>query len=160
MRTTKNSLHQRSSAQRTNYSFRLERWHRTTLYVLLGALFLTGCLWLIAHYFMSQQTEFGPQNSPFQHLALKMHAFFVMPFCFIVGSLLLQHIRRAFQARKNIFSGATMLLTILILVMTAFGLDYISNEESHVTWSLVHWILGCCLPLFLWTHIKMGRKLN
>lgn len=158
MRTTKNSLHHHSSTPRTSFSFRLERWHRVTLYTLLGALFLTGCLWLIVRYFMSQQTEFGPQNSPVQHLALKIHAFFVMPFCFIIGSLLLQHIRRAFQAQKNIYSGTVLLLTILILVITAYGLDYISNEESHVTWSLVHWILGSSLPIILWLHIQIGHK--
>jgi len=82
-----------------------------------------------------------------------------MPFCFLIGSLLLHHIRRAFQARKNIFSGVIVLSTISILALTAYGLDYIADEDSHTTWSMIHWILGSSVPIILWLHIRIGRKL-
>ncbi|MBI3286042.1 MAG: DUF4405 domain-containing protein [Burkholderiales bacterium] len=151
MRTQKHSLHHRPQ-------FRLERWHRRTLYALLAGLLLSGLAWLQAHYFLRVAGEFGDTIHPLEHWAMQAHGALVMPFCFLLGSLLLQHMRRAHHARRNRASGWSMLGVLLSLVLTAYGLYYLASETSRPWWSLAHWSIGLALPLLLWLHIALGRR--
>lgn len=154
----KHSLHHPSLKPATRLSFRLERWHRRVLYGLLGLLLVSGLLWLWAHYFLTGVNDFGTIMSPLEHWSMQLHGAIVFPFSFIVGSLLLQHMRRAHKAGANRVSGWSMVALLSILALTGYGLYYLASEESRPWWSLIHWLLGCSLPILICLHILLGRR--
>jgi hypothetical protein len=138
--------------------FKLERWHRWTLYGVGLALLATGLLWLLAHYFMRVQGEFGETPHPLEHLAIQIHGALAMPALFFVGSLLNNHMRRAYYARRNLGSAWVLVAALSYLCISALGLYYLATDTSRTIWSMSHWILGLTLPILLVLHIRYGRK--
>ncbi len=157
MRHRESHLRHPSSRQRQP-GFKLERWHRRCIYAVSTCLFITGMLWLLAHYFMRVMGEFGPNIHPLEPWSIKLHGAGAMVGLFFIGSLMNSHIRRAIKAKRNVFSGWTMIAIMLILVISGYGLYYLAGENNRAIWSAVHWIIGLLFPCFLILHILLGRK--
>ncbi len=157
MRSHKHSLHP-PSLNKKHLGFSLEAWQRRFIYFLFAALSLSGGLWLIAHYFLRTQSEFGESIHPWEHPAMQAHAAFALALCIISGSLIHWHIKRANDAACNRKSGWTMVGLMLILLLSGYGLLYLANDDSHAWWSLVHWVIGLGSPALLWLHIVLGRR--
>lgn len=148
--------HSRSRA----VNFRLERWHRWAIYGVCAALFLTGLLWLVAHYFLRTPGEFGDTVHPLEHLSMQMHGAISMIAWFFIGSLLNNHIRRAHNAHRNVLTGWLMISLLTWLTVSGYGLYYLVTDNNHQIWSLSHWISGILLPVLLVWHISSGRRLR
>lgn len=138
--------------------FRLERWHRRSLYGFSSLLLISGVLWLIARYFLRVATEFGETIHPLEHIAMQIHGAAVIFTLFFVGSLLLQHIRRAYRARKNLTSAWLLIAALVILSITGYALYYLVNDANRTWVSLLHWTLGLMSPAILVAHIVLGRR--
>ncbi|HTD03136.1 DUF4405 domain-containing protein [Undibacterium sp.] len=156
----KPSPHHLSHSRSRAVSFRLERWHRWTLYGVGTALLLTGLLWLLAHYFLRVAGEFGETVHPLEHLSMQMHGAVSMIAWFFIGSLLNNHIRRAHNARRNTLTGWLMIALLSWLTVSGYGLYYLVTENNHHLWSLLHWISGILLPALVIWHISAGRRLR
>ena len=128
------------------------------MYAVIASLTLSGIVWLIAHFFLRQASEFGESVHPWEHPAIQVHGALAMLSCFFVGSLLQLHIRRAHRAKRNRASGWSMITLLASLLVSGYGLYYLASENSHVIWSTVHWVLGLALPALLVLHIYIGRK--
>lgn len=138
--------------------FRLERWHRWTIYAVGLGLLVTGVLWLVAHYFLRAAGEFGETVHPLEHLSMQLHGAIGMFALFFAGSLLNNHIRRANNARRNRTTGWLMITLLAWLSASGYGLYYWATENNHVVWSWSHWISGIALPALLVWHVKVGRQ--
>jgi hypothetical protein len=163
MRPPKTSLHHPSQQlvphwQQRQQHFRLERWHRRSLYALVAALTLSGAVWLIAHFFLRQTSEFGETLHPWEHPAIQVHGALAMIALFLTGALLQLHMRRAHRAGRNRASGWSMVAAFAALSISGYGLYYLAAEQSRFWWSGTHWLLGLALPLLLLLHILIGRK--
>ncbi|WP_339939274.1 DUF4405 domain-containing protein [Undibacterium luofuense] len=156
MRHHKTSLH--SSAQRAQPRFRIERWHRYSLYALLAGLWLSGLIWLLVRYTLRTVTEYGEVPHAAEHPLMQLHGALLWFWLFLWGSLLLQHIRRAHQAQRNRRSGWTLISLLLIVSLSAYGLYYLAAENSRPVWSWLHAGSGIVLPLILFWHIRRGRR--
>ncbi|SDY21603.1 hypothetical protein SAMN04515617_111101 [Collimonas sp. OK242] len=153
----KQSLHHPRIRQQI-LRFRLERWHRISLYGISGLLTASGILWLIVHYFLRVAGEFGETVNPVEPWSMKLHGAAAMAMLFFVGSLLLSHIRRAHHARRNRYSGWSMAALLAWLTISGYALYYIASEASRPLWSAGHWMPGLLLPLLLVLHIFLGRS--
>lgn len=138
--------------------FRLERWHRFSLYGISGLLTVSGILWLIVHFFLRVAGEFGETVNPVEPWSMKLHGAAAMAMLFFVGSLLITHIRRAHLARRNRYSGWSMAALSALLTVSGYALYYIASESSRPFWSAGHWVLGLLFPLLLVLHIFLGRR--
>ena len=138
--------------------FRLERWHRWAIFSVGLGLLATGMLWLLAHYFLKQQGEFGETVHPMEHLSMQVHGAISMFAWFFVGSLLNNHIRRAHNAKRNRATGWLMITLLAWLSASGYGLYYWVTENYHVVWSWSHWMSGILLPALLVWHISAGRR--
>jgi hypothetical protein len=138
--------------------FRLERWHRFSLYGVSGLLAASGVLWLIARYFLRAAGEFGEAVNPLEPWAMKLHGAAAMAALFFVGSLLNNHIRRAHHGRRNRYSGWSMVALLSLLTASGYALYYLASESSRPLWSAAHWILGLLFPALLVLHIFLGRR--
>lgn len=158
MRSHKHSLHHASLLKNHVQHFRLERWHRWSMYAVIAALTSSGLVWLIAHFFLRQTSEFGESVHPWEHPAIQLHGALAMLSCFFIGSLLQLHIRRAHRARRNRASGWSMITLLASLLISGYGLYYLASENNHAIWSITHWGLGLALPALLVLHIFIGRR--
>ncbi|MFZ6643780.1 DUF4405 domain-containing protein [Undibacterium sp. TC4M20W] len=160
MRTHKHSLHRRPLPNAAVQQFKLEAWHKYSLYALVAALFASGLAWLLARYFLRVTGEYGESIHPLEHWAMQAHGALIIPLSFLAGGLMFQHMRRAHRALRNRYSGWSMLATLLWLALTGYALYYFASETLRPYWSAAHWIVGLALPLLLWLHIRLGRRLS
>lgn len=76
----------------------------------------------------------------------------------VFGSLLLGHIRRAWQHHQNRLSGGSMVALMMWLTLTGYALYYFGGEESRPIISAVHWVIGISALPLLALHIVSGRR--
>jgi hypothetical protein len=138
-------------------SIRLGKLQRSMVFSLTIALAGTGLLWLASHYLPSMQTEFGAPH-PTEPWALRLHGAAAMGFLVGLGSLLPVHVRRAWQAGRNVRTGAAMLAGIAALIVTGYALYYASSESLRPWISAIHWGIGLALVPALLLHEHEGGK--
>ena len=160
MRSHKPSLHHRPLTAHVQQQFKLERWHRRSLYALVALLLVSGLAWLLAHFALRVPGEFGDTIHPLEHWAMQVHGALIVPACVLIGSLLFQHMRRAHRAGRNRNSGWSMVIWLSWLAISGYGLYYFASENSRPLWSVAHWAAGCALPALLCLHIWLGRRMR
>jgi hypothetical protein len=138
--------------------FRLERWHRRSVYATFAVLLLTGAAWLLLRYFMRPVGEFGETINPLEPWAIKLHGAAAMAALFFAGSLLHLHMRRALKAGRNLVTGWAMVGTLAFLVLTGYGLYYVAGDADRPLWSALHWVVGLVVAILFVLHIVVGRR--
>ncbi|WP_295009193.1 hypothetical protein [uncultured Dechloromonas sp.] len=129
--------------------------HRRLIYLAFAFLVLSGLVWLGGRYGLRSDPELP---HPLEAWALKLHGAAAMLGLLALGSVLPQHVRFAWRARRNRTSGATMLSLAGILILTGYGLYYAADENLRPWISLAHWASGLVLPAGLIWHVAAGRR--
>ena len=138
-------------------NLRLERWHRRCIYASCLILLLSGAAWLTAKYFLRPVGQFGETIHPIEPWAIKVHGAATMAILFFLGSLMNSHFRRALKSGRNLVSGWMMLVTMMLLTLTGFGLYYVASESDRPLWSRIHWTVGLGLAVLIVVHVLVGR---
>ena len=138
-------------------SLRLGGWHQTYLYVVGVLLVLSGALWLVFHYFVRIEGDFGPTLHPLEPVWLSVHGIAAAAILVGFGSVLPGHVRRAWTASHNRISGGVFFTVMLTLTITGYLLYYVGAEAVRGPMSMLHWIVGLALPLLAVWHIWRGR---
>jgi len=136
----------------------LGRRRRWTLYFIALGTWLSGGLWLLYHYFLVKQGEFGPETNPLEPWWLKLHGAFAFAALWIFGVLWGIHITKAWPHRKRRWSGGTMTGIFLLLIVSGYLLYYVGDEKARPIVSALHWIVGLASPLALLWHRLRWRK--
>jgi len=137
---------------------RLSHGHRRWVYWSGAALFASGALWLVFHYFLRQHGEFGETPHPLEVWWLRLHGACAMLALVVTGSLLPIHVRRGWHQRKNLLAGSVVVAVVLLLIASGYALYYYGGEEARPLISAFHWIVGLGAPLTLIWHILRGRR--
>ncbi len=132
----------------------LTRGRRNTVYLVAAGVWLTGCLWLISHYFMTNKDEFGFDIiHPLQSWSLIAHAIFSFWAIWMFGVLWPIHIKMAWIAKVRWVSGGGLFLVLTWLSVTGFASYYLSNDIWR-TWNFFgHWIPGVASAAAFWLHV-------
>ena len=145
-----------SSLQRR--SVRLGRPTRLGLYIVGIGVWLTGGLWLLFHYFLVSQGEFGPQTNPLEPWWLKLHGAFAFATVWMFGLLWSVHVTKAWPISRRRLSGGMMAGTIGWLTLSGYLLYYVGNDNVRSVISVLHWAIGLAAPLaFLWHRFPRWR---
>lgn len=142
----------------SHLQIRFSHDHKRALYAIFLTLWLSGALWLLFHYFLQAQGDFGPQPHPLQQWWLRLHGLAAFATLVAIGSVLPIHARRAWQLKKNRASGLSMKVVSFWLAITGYALYYFSSDDNAAWLPMLHWIVGLALPLLLVLHIKRGRS--
>lgn len=132
--------------------------HKHFLYSVFSLLWLSGALWLLFHYFMRVDSEFGPAPHAAEIWCLRLHGLLVFAALLALGSVLPVHAQRAWQLKKNRRSGLMMKGLFLWLAITGYALYYFASDSNENWLPLLHWGAGIGLPLMLLLHIRTGRQ--
>ena len=138
-------------------AIRLGRWQQTYLYSVGALLVLSGILWLIFHYFVRTEGEFGPTLHPLEPWWLRIHGIAAAAFLIGFGSVLPGHVRRAWGAARNRITGTIFFAVMVTLTLSGYLLYYIGADAVREVMSLVHWAVGLALPVLTVWHVWRGR---
>ncbi|MBS0432831.1 MAG: hypothetical protein JSS21_10580 [Proteobacteria bacterium] len=134
---------------------RLHRWHYYALLIAFLGVAISGVLWSLLY------DALGREPGDFSRTLMQWHGAFAMLSLLAIGAMLPQHVRFAWHAARNRWSGTTMLLAAAALVVTGYGLYY--ADESLRDWSKwIHLGIGigaiAALPLHIWLGRRRARR--
>jgi hypothetical protein len=136
---------------------RLSPRRRHALYAALGAALGTGILWLIFHYFLTRQGEFGSEPHPLEAWWLRLHGACAFAVLWLGGMLWSVHIRPALSRPGKRVSGLLLLACLMILAATGYLLYYAADEGVRDVVRWAHWLVGILLAVVLPIHIIRAR---
>lgn len=132
---------------------------RWSLYIIGMGVWLSGGLWLLFHYFVVRQGEFGPQVHPLEPWWLKIHGAFAFASIWIFGLMWGIHVTKAWPGKRRRWSGSTMVGVFAWLTLTGYLLYYVGDEKARPILSILHWGLGLACPVFfLWHRLSPPKQ--
>lgn len=149
-----------SDTRRAAHPFGLGIPHRrkAALYAALAALFGTGILWLVFHYFMQAPGEFGPQPHALEAWWLRLHGACAFVLLWFAGLLWGTHARPALLQPRWRISGISILALLALLAATGYLLYYAADDVLREIVRLTHWLTGLALAVPLLIHVIGIRR--
>ena len=136
---------------------RLPFSHALTIHLVACVLFASGAV--AALYDILEATGRDEPFSPsLKAWALAVHGGAVMIFLVLVGTVLPNHVLRAWKSRRNRISGSFFLAAIGVMIISGYGLLYFSGERLRVVTQWTHVIVGVCEPFLFVMHLILGRR--
>ncbi len=137
---------------------RLDQETKIWFYCIFSALFFSGILWLVIHYFYNGQIEFDSPSAAWQPMLMKIHGATAMGALVILGVLIPAHMQRGWKQRRNLFAASILIGLCVVMILSGYGLYYCGDDQLRSWVSGVHSAAGCLLPFILLWHIVSGRK--
>lgn len=129
---------------------RLGPWHRIATLAALALVALTGVLWFVLHDLIEDEP------SRLAHMLLVLHGVSAYAALIVFGSLFPLHMRSGWLRRRNVASGASMLIAMAVLIVTALALYY-GDEETRPAARWVHIGVGLAACVMIGLHMILGR---
>lgn len=142
--------------QRPRKAVRPGRRQRLTAYWSSALLLASGTLWLIAHYLLPLP-EFAARH-PLETWAMRLHGGATLFGLAVFGSLWGNHLLPAWKQGRHRPHGGALALFWLLLILTGYGLYYLSDEAIRAMASTSHIAVGAALPLGLAVHVSRARR--
>lgn len=131
---------------------------RQMLYLALAATLLSGLGWLLAHYLLPLPEDAA--RHPLETWSIRSHGLAAMFALAVHGAYWQQHIAHASRQRRHFVSGILLLAAWLLLILSGYGLYYLTDEGLRATTSLAHWSIGLALPVALLAHLRQRWRLR
>lgn len=131
---------------------------KRALYAAFAASFVTGILWLVFHYFLMRQGEFGAEPHPLENWWLRLHGASAFVMLWFIGVLWGTHARPALAQARWRVSGIAILTLLSLLAASGYLLYYAGDDAWHDGARLVHWVLGLSLIVPLSIHLIGVRR--
>lgn len=139
------------SAPAASPTLPVNRWRQAVEWAVVG-LTLSGVAWLTARYVFVSETEFGRQLPSWAARVLAIHGGIAMLSLVAIGAWLPTHVAPRLRRSSGLVTGVLQLGLLAVMAVTGFGLYYLADESSRPAWSVVHWIAGLVLAIFLLVH--------
>ena len=130
---------------------KLPSFQKVNAYIFFSIVAITGIWWILLSEVMSSI------NLKLIHRILIVHGI-TATFCLMIfGSLMTQHIRVAWQLKKNRVSGGISIFTIGLIILSGLGLYY-AEEDQQMIYEWAHIVMGLLVVFLIPIHIIFGRK--
>lgn len=137
---------------------RLTPRHQRWVHGCFAALWLSGVVWLLFHYFLQVPGAFGPRPHELEAWWLRLHGLAMMATLVVVGTTWIHHAHKAWRLSKNRVLGGMIVAHLVWLAATGYALYYVSSDVNDAWLPLLHWAPGLALPAVVAAHILVGRK--
>jgi hypothetical protein len=136
----------------------MPRRQRLAVYVVVGALWLSGCLWLCLDQFLSKRGEFGVAPHPLEPAILLIHGVIAILSMYLFGWVTARHILRRWPERVRRISGGTLGTIFVLLTLSGFALFFVSDDEWQHIAAWTHDVLGLGVTAFAIQHWFFVRR--
>jgi hypothetical protein len=138
------------------YPQRMSVGLRSAVMLTFGALWLSGCYWLVLHYFFAQPSEFGPVQHPWGPVILRIHGWIAIAGVFLLGWVTARHVTDRWPQMIKRSSGIAMASVAAVLGLTGYALYY-TTDRVHDAAGVAHEVIGAAAFLFALTHWRRYR---
>lgn len=136
----------------------LTRRRKLAIYAVVGATWGSGVAWLIFHYLLVRQGEFGPQPHPLEPWSLALHGACAFAALWLGGLLWPTHIVPWWTGGKRRSSGIVLIVMAGVLIVSGYLLYYTGGDGARGWIELSHWMVGLLLAIALLVHaLRSGR---
>jgi hypothetical protein len=129
----------------------LSRRISVAMLLVLGALWLSGALWLVLHFFMATPGEFGATHHPLEAPVLMIHGLVALLALFVLGWFTARHSVAARSGQRRA-SGWWLAIVMAVLVPAGCLQLFLVDETARSVLSLVHEVLGASLVVPVLAH--------
>jgi hypothetical protein len=137
----------------------MPRRPRVALYIVMGALWLTGCWWLILDQFVAQRGPFGVIPHPLEPTLLLVHGICSIAAMYLLGWITARHVLRWWTSGMRRLSGSVLATILAVLVISGFALFFATEDEWQHALAVVHEVLGIAVTAFAVQHwFFRGRR--
>ena len=130
----------------------LSRSRQLTVYSISLGVWLTGAVWLLAHYFMEQEGAYGPSPHPLEFWSIAAHGAFSLATLWMLGLLWAIHIPAGWRSLRRRWSGSLMFGTAGLLILTGYLLYYFGDADLRPAVAVLHWAVGLACPVLFVVH--------
>jgi hypothetical protein len=148
------------SGGRSRRTVRFPTRGRLALYAVAGGVWLTGGLWLLFHYFIHGQGEFGTTSHPLESWWLTLHGAFAFLSIWTFGVMWATHVVPGWATRRRRPTGIAMTTTVGWLMVSGYLLYYLGGEQSRFVAGLLHWSVGLGAPILFVVHGLRARSIR
>lgn len=121
----------------------MTRRRRLAVYGVSLAVWATGALWLLFHYFLKTTDEFGFESPhPGEKWSLIAHAALSFYGLWWFGLLWSNHIKKSWKTHVRRGTGGLLFGCTAWLALTGCALYYIGSELWRSWVSILHWAVG------------------
>lgn len=142
------------------HGLRLSARHRRLVYVTFAAVWLTGALWLVFHYFLRYQGEFGAEPHPLEAWWLRLHGAGAFVALWLGGVVWAVHVRHGLSRPKRRRSGIVLIAMFVVLAASGYLLYYVSEDALRDAVRLLHWLVGLSLVVPFLIHSLRARRVR
>lgn len=130
---------------------------RRVIYTLCTLLWLSGCAWLVVHFFFPLATDFGPAPNPSEPWILRVHGWIAVGAVFLFGWITSEHISDRWRKPQNRVSGLSLAAFVSILTISGYALYY-TTDHLHDGAAVVHEVLGALAIVFALVHWRVRER--
>jgi hypothetical protein len=130
---------------------------RLLINVVGAGLWASGGLWLIFHYFMQGQGEWGPEPHVLEPWWLRVHGAFAFMALWTAGLVFAAHIAGAWATGRRRATGIVLAAWLGMQAVTGWLLLYAGDDGVWSVVSPTHWIAGLALPVAYAMHRWLQR---
>ena len=134
---------------------------RSAKVVLYGVLLLSlssGLTWWALEKWGTVEGEFGPEKSRWLGPVLKIHGASAFLVLIGFGYLLASHIHVGWRSRRSRVLGSALVLMIVTMIASGYGLYYIGDDDWREKISWLHRLSGLSLLPLLLGHVWAGHR--
>ena len=134
------------------------RRRKFLIYGVLAALWGSGALWLVFHYFLPQRGPFGNMPNPAERWLIALHGAAAFATLWMGGWLWHAHVAPWWRNGKRRRSGMFLVVLGGALIVSGYALYYANDDGLRRFASTLHWLLGLLFALPLVIHgVRSGR---
>jgi heme A synthase len=130
---------------------------RRVIYTICTLLWLSGCVWLVVHFFFPVTTDFGPAPNPLEPWLLRIHGWVAMGAVFLFGWITSEHISDKWRKPHNRVSGLSLAVFVSILTLSGYALYY-TTDRLHDASGVAHEVLGALAIVFALAHWRARER--
>lgn len=130
---------------------------RRVIYTICTLLWLSGCAWLVVHFFFPVVTDFGPAPNPLEPWLLRVHGWVAVSGIFLFGWITSEHISDRWRKPQNRVSGLSLAVFVSILAVSGYALYY-TADRLHDGAAVVHEVLGALAIAFALAHWRARER--
>ena len=125
---------------------------RSNTLTVCALLWLSGCAWMVLHYFYPVRSAFGLGPNAWEPLVIRVHGIVAIGTVFLLGWISSRHISIAWNGQRNRISGIALSSACVLLALSGYALYYLADDQLRTTSAVIHQVLGVAAILSALTH--------
>jgi hypothetical protein len=130
----------------------MSRRVRSTVMIVSAALWLSGMIWMLLHYFFQVTTEFGNTPSTWEPFTIRIHGILALLAVFMLGWIGGTHVTIRWRQVRTHVHGLILLITCIVLTLSGYALYYVVDDAPRHVVGVTHEIIGALVIVIALIH--------